>query len=65
MHFFPDEQGLILVPITRWGEAGMLLEVAAKEGLISEVHAVGNLLDVKATVFELMFDLHDRMAIND
>ena len=29
----------------------MLLEVAAKEGLISEVHAVGNLLDVKATVF--------------
>ena len=65
MRFFPDEQGLILVPITRWGKPGMFLEVATKEGLIREVHAVGDLLDVEPAVLELMLDLRDRMAVDD
>lgn len=43
----------------------MLLEVATKEGLIREVHAVGDLLDVEPAVLELMLDLHDRMTVND
>ena len=43
----------------------MLLEVATKEGLIREVHAVGDLLDVEPAVLELMLDLRDRMAVDD
>ena len=43
----------------------MLLEVAAKERLIGEVHPVGDLLDIEPTVFELMLDLHDGMAVDD
>ena len=43
----------------------MFLEVATKEGLIREVHAVGDLLDVEPAVLELMLDLRDRMAVDD
>ena len=43
----------------------MLLEVAAEEGLVGEVHAVGDLLDVEPTVLELVLDLRDRMAVDD
>lgn len=43
----------------------MLLEVAAKEGLIGEVHPVGDLLDVEPAVLELMLDLHDGMTVDD
>ena len=43
----------------------MLLEVAAKERLIGEVHPVGDLLDVEPAVLELMLDLHDGMAVDD
>ena len=43
----------------------MLLEVATKEGLIREVHAVGDLLDVEPAVLELVLDLRDRMAVDD
>ena len=43
----------------------MLLEVAAEEGLVGEVHAVGDLLDVEPAVLELVLDLRDRMAVDD
>ena len=43
----------------------MLLEVATEEGLVGEVHTVGDLLDVETAVLELVVDFHDGMAIND
>ena len=43
----------------------MLLEIATEERLVGKVHPVGDFLDVEMAVFELVLDLHDRMAVDD
>ena len=55
----------ILVAIAGGGKPSVLLEVATEEGLIGEVHPVGDLLYIQSTVFELMLDLCDRMMVDD
>lgn len=44
-------------PVGRGGHAGVLLEVAAEEGLVREVQVVGDLLDVHRRVFQQILRL--------